>query len=461
MPSSIVIVGAGPAGLATATFLRWQLGPETAITVLDARAEAGGKVRTPLLAGLPVDTGPDSLLARGAELRELIDGLGLTDQIVEPMPGGAFIWSRGRLRPIPPGATFGLPERLLPVLRSGLLSPAGTLRAGLDVVLPRTALPGDPSVGELVRPRFGSEVYDRMVEPLLGGVHAGSPDLLSAGSTVPEIAAMARTGRSMILTMRDRRRAAPKPPDSKRPAALVSLRGGLSRLTQAMVSEIGADSLRLGSAATGLAREADGRWTVTTPAGSHTADIVVVATPAYTAADLLEPLSVEAAGILRETPYVDVANVTLAYRPAELPQALTGTGFLVPPVEGAFIVGCTWLTSKWPHLANEDVVLIKCMVGRWGDNRWLPMDDAELEGRVRADLATIMGVVAEPFDRLVQRWPGAMPQYTVGHSARMDRLDALVEPLDGLLLTGSAYRGSGLAACATQAKATAARIAAR
>jgi oxygen-dependent protoporphyrinogen oxidase len=138
---------------------------------------------------------------------------------------------------------------------------------------------------------------------------------------------------------------------------------------------------------------------------------------------------------------------------------LHGTGFLVPPVEGGFIVGCTWLTSKWPHLANDEVVLIKSMVGRWGDRRWLEMDDDQLVSAVRHDLARIVGISAEPFDRLVQRWPGAMPQYTVGHGERLDELDRELAALPGLFLTGSAYRGSGLAACVAQAQATAERIA--
>lgn len=444
--------------MATAAFLRWSLGDEASITVLDAAEAPGGKVRTPMLAGFPVDTGPDSLLSRGAELRSLIDRLGLTDEIIEPLPGGAFIWSRGKLRPIPQGAAFGLPDRLGPVLRSGLLSPAGTMRAAVDIIRPRTTLPPDPTIGEIVRPRYGTDVYQRMVEPMLGGIHAGSPDVLSASSTAPEIAALARSGRSMTLTMRKRRKAAP-PPAGRRRAPLVSLRGGLSRLTAALVDVVGADNVRTGVPATSVRRRDDGHWAVTTNGGDFAADAVVITTPAYVAADLVAPLSPRAGELLHRVPYVDVANATLAYRRSDVAADLHGTGFLVPPVEGGFIVGCTWLTSKWPHLANDEVVLIKSMVGRWGDRRWLEMDDDQLVSAVRHDLARIVGISAEPFDRLVQRWPGAMPQYTVGHGERLDELDRELAALPGLFLTGSAYRGSGLAACVAQAQATAERIA--
>ena len=150
-----VVVGAGISGLATAYFLQRELGPEATVRVLEAGPEIGGKVRTRLLAGLPVDTGPDAFLSRAPELRELIADLGLADSVVEPLGGGAYIWSRGRLRPLPPGMAFGLPERLLPLLRSGLLTPSATLRASLDLVLPPTRTTADPTVAELVRPRFG------------------------------------------------------------------------------------------------------------------------------------------------------------------------------------------------------------------------------------------------------------------------------------------------------------------
>lgn len=466
MSASTVIVGGGMAGLATAAFLRQALGADADITVLEAGPGAGGKITTVRVGGLPVDTGPDAFLSRGADLRALIDAVGLADEIVDPLPGGAFIWSRGRLRPIPAGANFGLPERVWPVLRSGLLSPVGALRASVDVVRPRTRLGADPSVGDIVRPRFGREVYERMVEPLLGGVHAGSPDALSATSTVPDIAAMARDGRSMTLTMRARRKAMPAPtsaPGSKRMAPLVSLRGGMHRLPSALVEAIGPQHVRTSAAVERIERveRADGsRWRVRlVDGGEVVADTLVLATPAHISAALVEPLSPAAAAVLREIPYVSVANATLAFRRADLSVDLRGTGFLVPPVEQRFIVGCTFLTSKWPHLVNEDVVLVKSMVGRWGDARWLDMDDDAIVAGIRADLRDIVGIDAEPVDVLVQRWPNAMPQYTVGHADRLARLDDALALLDGLILTGSAYRGSGLAACATQGKATAERIA--
>ncbi len=451
--TSTLIIGAGFSGLATAHFLMRRLGPEAHVTVLDSSPRVGGKINTVRLAGLPVDTGPDAFLSRAAELRELIDELGLNSDVIEPQPGGAYIWSRGKLRPIPDGASFGLPGRLGPLLRSRLLSPAGVARAGMDIVLPTSHRSQDPSVADLVRPRFGSEVYDRLVEPLLGGVHAGDPARLSAKSTVPEIKAMAEGHRSLYLTMRSRRAKAPKPAG----APLVSIAGGMGVLVDALVKEISPQAVLAGTEVSGVERTGAG-WCISTAGGRISAEELVLAVPAYAAADLLEPLAPELSSELRGIPYVDVANATLAFRAHDLPELPPGTGFLVPPVEDRFIVGCTWLTNKWPHLVNDDVVLIKSMVGRAGDRRWLTMSDEQLIEAVRADLSGMLGIDAQPFETFVQRWPKAIPQYVIGHADRLETIDRQVADIGRLHLTGAAYRGSGLAGCATQAAAVADRI---
>jgi protoporphyrinogen/coproporphyrinogen III oxidase len=452
------VLGAGVSGLAAAYFIRRRLGSGHPLTVLEASDEVGGKVRTVGLAGLAVDTGPDAFLARAEDLRGLIQDLGLASQVVEPRSSGAYVWSRGRLRTLPPGSAFGLPDRLWPFLRSGLLSPLGVARAGLDLVRPSVQPAEDPSIRDLVHPRFGTEVYERLVEPLLGGVHAGDPAVLSARSAVPEIAALAGQGRSLYRTMR-RRRPPPAPASGRRPAALVSLYGGMGGLIDALVDQVGPDAVTTGVSVRSVTRGAGQSLVVDTAAGAIDANDVIVATPAWAAADILEASSPIVAGLLREIPYVDVANVTLAFHRTDVPVLPPGTGFLVPPVERELIVGCSWLTSKWPHLAQDDVVLIKAMVGRYGDDRWVRMADDELVSRVLDGLHRMMGVDANPVDVLVQRWPRSMPQYVVGHADRLAAVDAELDQLGQVHLTGAAYRGVGLAGCVAQASATVERIA--
>ena len=235
----------------------------------------------------------------------------------------------------------------------------------------------------------------------------------------------------------------------------MSLRGGLSRLVGALVDAVGEDRVVRGVPVTAV-RRTGAVWEIVTPEASVVARHVVLAAPAHASAELVAATHPELAAELRGIEYVGVATVTLSLDRAEVGE-LVGTGFLVPPVENTLLVGCTWLTSKWPQLGGGDQVLLRCMVGRDGDERWATMPDAGLVAAVRTDLARVMGLTATPTESLVQRWPRGIPQYVVGHADRLDRIDALVP--DGLLLTGAGYRGSGLAACVAAARSTAAAVA--
>lgn len=449
----VVIVGGGVSGLATAHAIHSRLGAKVRLTVVEGGPRLGGKVATQDFGGHRVDTGPDALLVRVPAMVALLEDLGLGDQLVAPSALGAHIWSRGRLRRIPTGTMFGVPDRLIPLLKSRLLSPVGIARAGLDLMLPRRPQVGDdPSIADLVAPRLGSQVFNRLVEPLLGGVHAGRAAELSARSTVPEIAALAGKNRSLYLgLLRLRLHAPPR----KGGPVLITLAGGLGRLVDALVARLGDADLLLDSPAGAVARH-DGCYRVDLVDGqSIPADAVVLATPAFASAHLLAELAPDIATELAEVPYVDVATIWLAYPRSAMGRPLDGTGFLVPPEENKFLVGCTWSSAKWPHLASTqdaDLVLIRCMVGRRGDTRWLTMDDETLVRRSHEELVEAMGLTAGPVDQSIQRWPQAMPQYLVGHAGRLDALKAALRELPGLHLTGAAYRGVGIASCVADAE---------
>ena len=224
-----------------------------------------------------------------------------------------------------------------------------------------------------------------------------------------------------------------------------------------MAEELG-DRVKLGVKVERVERT-EGGYLVHTNQGVEQATDVVFAVPSYVAAKLIAPLAPAAAAKLDAIPYVDTAGVLLAFRSSDVKPLPYGTGFLIPPIEQEFIVGCTWLTSKWPQLVNDEVVVIRNRVGRWGDKRWMAMDDQELIDRVREALRRMIGITAEPFDAVIQRWPAAMPQYVVGHGQRLTEIEADLDALGGLHLTGAAYRGVGLAGCVAQGFAVATRIA--
>jgi oxygen-dependent protoporphyrinogen oxidase len=453
----VVIVGGGVSGLATAHYIHSELGDNVQLTVVEGGSRLGGKVANQQFSGHLVDTGPDAVLVRAPAMAALLEDLGLSNEIVAPASLGAHVWSRGKLRRLPTGTLFGVPDRLIPLVRSGLMSPAGLARAALDLVLPRRRnTSADPSIAELVTPRLGSQVFNRLVEPLLGGVHAGRAAELSAHSTVPDIERLARNNRSLYLGLRKMRRHAP--PATGAPV-LVTLTGGLGLLVEALVSRLAGDDLRRNAPARSIARVAAGYRVDLVDGQSIEADAVVLATPAYATAGLLADLAPDAATVMAEIPYVDVATVWLSYPRSAMGRVLDGTGFLVPPEEGKFMVGCTWSSAKWPHLADDNLVLIRCMVGRRGDRRWLDMDDDTMVRRLHEELVEAMGLTAGPDHQSIQRWPQAMPQYLVGHQDRLDALDSAIHHLPGLYLTGASYRGIGLASCVADAKRTAQDVA--
>jgi protoporphyrinogen/coproporphyrinogen III oxidase len=461
------VIGGGVSGLAAAHYVAHPAvpadTPPVSVTVLEADARLGGKVASQDVAGSRVDTGPDALLVRAPAAAALVSELGLGGSLRAPAGTGAFIWTGGELRPLPAGSMFGVPDRLWPLLRTGLLGPWGFVRAGADLVLPRREGPDDPTIEQLLRPRFGRQVYERLIEPMLGGVHAGRASRLSARSAVPEVVALTVGHRSLFLALRRRG------PRTGGPA-LMTFDGGLERLIDALrasVEQSPGCRVLTGTRARSLVRSGHG-WTVLTDgpgpeaAGGAAAvevDDVVLATPAWETARLLRPLAPAAAMALEAIPYAGVATVTLAYPRSQAELPLRGTGFLVPPVEGRLLVGCSWLSAKWPHLGHHQHTVLRCMVGRDGDQAWAELDDAQLVRAVRAELVTAMGLTAEPAEAHVRRMPRAMPQYTVGHAGRLAVVDAALGALPGLRVTGAGYRGVGIAGCIAQARAVAAAMA--
>ncbi len=448
----VCVVGGGISGLATAYNLANGHdpagGPPPEVTVLEAAERLGGKILTRSVAGHRIDAGPDAILARSPVVERLLTDLGLLEELSRPASRRAYVWARGELRPLPPSSLFGVPETPLPLLRSRVLSPWGALRAGADFVLPRRALPPDPTISQLLRPRFGREVFDQLVEPMLGGVHAGRADALSARSAVPEVYVAARANRSTYLALR--RRETP----TSAGLGMVTVRGGLERLVGALRAGMPGVELRTGAEVVRIERSRPGYTLDTRAAGGAErlhADAVVLATPAYTSARLLRPLSAGAAGALEAIPYVGVATVLLAYRRSAVGRALDGTGFLVPPREGRLVVGCTWSSVKWQHLVDQDVAVFRCAVGRHGDTRWESLDDETLVERVHEEMVESMGMSAPPEEVVVQRWPAAMPQYTVGHEHRLVALAQALHELPGMHVTGAAFRGVGIAGCVVQA----------
>ncbi|MHB1712224.1 MAG: protoporphyrinogen oxidase, partial [Acidimicrobiales bacterium] len=312
--ATIAVVGGGITGLAAAYELSRQDGAPR-VVLLEAGDRLGGKITTSEFAGVPVECGPDAVLARVPWAGRLMDDLGLGPEVVSPAAGGAAVYARGKLRPLPDGLVRGVPSQVLPLLRSGILSPSGIARAGLDLVLPRHDHGDDPTVAQVIGGRFGLEAVDRLVDPLLAGISAGRADSLSLRATAPDIEALASGSRSLLLGLRDRRRQATEPTPGP---LFISLRGGLGRLVDRLAEELAAAGVevRTGTPVTQLGRDGS-RWRLDPLDGP--VDGVVLTAPAFVTAPLLAEISPIASLGLAGVEYSSVVVATLAYREEAFP----------------------------------------------------------------------------------------------------------------------------------------------
>ena len=445
----VVVVGAGIAGLAAAHRL---LGRGARVTVLEASDRVGGKLLPGEIAGTRVDLGAESMLARRPEAVALAREVGLGDRLQSPATATASIWTRGALRPMPKGHVMGVPGTAAAL--AGVLSDEGLARIERDADLPRTEVGDDVAVGEYVAARLGREVVDRLVEPLLGGVYAGDAYRISMRSAVPQLYQAAQTHDSLTEAVREiQARAAAA---QQTGPVFMGIEGGVGSLPLAVAESVRARGGEIVTWApvTELRRTDGGTWRVVAGDRELRADAVIVAVPAPAAAALLRAEAPAAATELAAVEYASMALITLAYRRAEadLPG---GSGFLVPPVDGHTIKASTFASQKWGWIADDDpgLLVLRTSVGRYGETEILGREDADLVELSRHDLREATGLDADPVATRVTRWTDGLPQYPVGHHARVARIREHVAKLPGLALCGAQFDGVGIPACIASAYA--------
>lgn len=447
-----MVVGAGIAGLTAARELA-EAGHD--VLVLEASDRAGGKLRSAEVAGATVDVGAEAMLHRRPEGIALADALGLP--LVHPTAAGSRVWTRDALRRLP-RTVMGAPVDLDDLARSGILSADGLERARAQHVPHLDGGPGsDVAVGDLVARRYGDEVVDRLVEPLLGGVYAGQARRISTRSAAPQL---------LDLLTRDEVVVAPPPADA--PPVFAAVDGGMWRLPAALADDVAGRpgcAIRYDAPVTAIRRAGAG-FVVTAPGGDESADLLVLATPAAPAARLLDDVVPAAARALAEIEYASVALVTFAFRtddPAVAESLEVGaSGFLVPPVDGRRVKAATFSFAKWDWVrrAGDGLLVLRTSLGRYGEAGSLQVPDAALVDASRTDLAAATGLpLAVPAaDAVVQRWGGGLPQYWVGHTDRVARIRAAVAAVPGLAVCGAAYDGVGIPATIGSARAAVAAL---
>ena len=461
-PSALVdvaIVGGGIAGLAAAYELSRR---GLSFVVFERAARAGGVIFSEEVDGFTIDGGPDSLLIQKPEAIALCREIGLGDRLVSTkLPRLAYIQRNGRLHALPAASVLGIPTRFGPFIRTTLFSLAGKLRMGAERFVAPKRDDQDESIGAFMTRRFGDEASTYLAEPLLAGIHAGDVDRLSVRALFPRLVDAERQHGSLLkafwkptLRPTSHQASASSPADG----AFKSLPGGLSEMIAALVAAIGREHIRLNATVDAITGR--GPFVVRTADGAAIeAKAVVVATPAYAAAPLIRERDAELARLAGETPYASAATVALAFNRADVGHPLVGSGFVVPRVERTGILAASWLSSKWPHRAPADRVLMRTFLGGARDPQALERSDAELIQTSLNALGPLMGLARPPLFTRVYRWNRGNAQHEVGHLQRMADIDRALARHPGLFLTGSGFRGVGIPDCVADARKTAAQVA--
>ena len=442
-----VIVGGGIAGLATAFYLQ-EFGSSN-YTLIECSPTCGGKITSTSRDGFLIEGGPDSFITQKPAALNLCKRLGLGDQLVGSNTGKqatTYVWSGGRLHPMPEGMMLMAPTMVLPFLRSSLISWPGKIRMGMELFIPKLNSTQDESLASFVRRRLGTEALNKIAGPLMGGIHAADPEKLSLSSTFPMFQDMEKKHGSLLRGMMKRPKRGTA--NSSKPTPMfMTLRGGLQQLSDALVAQLPAHTVRSGCTVLNV-RPHEAQYQVLLSDGSSIlADHIVFATPSYVTADLVQQTDPTLASRLRAIRYVSTATVSLAFRRADIAHPMQGAGFIVPKSEGRNITACSWSSAKFPHRAPDDSVLLRVFIGGALAEDLAEQDEPALIELARNELRTIMGITAAPILAKAYRWNKANPQYDLGHGSRITEIEQSLTDFPGLYLAGAAYRGAGLPDC--------------
>ena len=454
-----VIIGGGISGLVAAHRLK-KMGRD--LLLVESGDRVGGVIQSRDIECFLIESGPNSL--RGShEFLDLVEELDLTGELITADPRApAYVYAGGRLHAVPMS-----PPALV---RTKLISNSAKLRLLREPFVKARRQAGEENIASFVRRRFGDEILERLVEPFLSGVYAGDPEELSLQACFPRLADFeAEAGgvfrgalRAALRSRKGARRSAGKPKRSLRPYRLCSFRHGLSAFPEALSKSLG-DSLMTQARIVGISKNSpaspfeiriERQGEIRTICSST----LIISTPAYGAAHLLDKIAPEISELVAEIPYVSIASVPLAYRTEQVPRRLDGFGFLAPRGEGLRTLGSIWNSSLFAGRAPEGWVCLTNFIGGATDARAIKLDDEELIGVVHNDLSKVLGVSGAPRRLPITRYERAIPQYTMGHAARVAQIESALRDIPGLWIAGNYLRGISLGDCIKQAERAAIEI---
>ncbi len=499
---TVLVVGGGITGLTAAYYLRNDFN----IILLETTSELGGKLRSVEFRNRLVDVGPDSFLTRNKSAVELALELGLHERLTSPVRQGASLYSGGKLRKLPMDLALGIPTNPISVISSHIVPLWAVLRSASDFFWPgklpdfdallklfssqrageqkitpskdrdsATDVAYDPSIGQLFNPRFGEEMVERLIAPLIAGINAGDVRHLSFAATTPELARAVSNKRSIMLALRKYRSqnksfssSGQINTDGRLPP-FMGFDSSFSLLVAELKNSLTSSGVQI-CLNTEIARlehpkntAPSGRWeallrdNISGQDRTIAFDGLVLATPAFATAKILKSSLPEIAGLCQEIPFSNVATLLTAWKSEEIPD-IYGTGFLVARKPKRLITGVTNLTAKWSHLSEKNEVWLKISAGHYSDDRTVSMSENELVEAMLQDLAGILGTGSSPLEVRLCRWENAFPQYNSGHIERIAKIDSLLDNLPNVAIAGASYHGIGIPSCISDSASVAEKL---
>ena len=453
----VIIIGGGITGLTAAYYLQKQAtqqGLSLEVKLVEASHRIGGKLQTFVKDGFIIERGPDCFIERKQSTSRLAKEVGMGEKLVNNSSGQLFVIVGGKLVPMPGGAIMGIPTEVVPFVTTKLFSLPGKIRAALDLVIPRSRAKEDQSLGQFFRRRLGDEVVENLIEPLLSGIYAGDIDQLSLMSTFPQIYQVEQKYRSLILGLRKGPPASHQKlshSDNKK-GMFLTISTGLQSFADAIEAKLLPQTVLKGYRIETLKKYGDTYEVELNNGGKITADSIIVTVPHYTAATIFSDY--DFFNVFKDMTSTSVANVALAFSEDAIQKDIDGTGFVVSRNGDYSITACTWTHKKWPHTTPKGKVLLRCYVGKPGDETVVDLSDDEIIKIAMEDLNKIMKISSDPEFSVVTRWKDSLPQYTVGHKKRIEMVKKEVsKELPGVFLAGCSYEGIGLSDCVDQGEA--------
>jgi oxygen-dependent protoporphyrinogen oxidase len=452
----IAIIGGGISGLAAAHRLT-EIRPQAELVLFEAGDRLGGVLETVRRDGFLVEHSADSFITKYPWATDLCRRIGLEDQLLptDESRRRALVVRDGELMRVPAAFVLMTANKPWSILTTRVLSWRGKLRLLAEPLMPRRPASelGDESVGAFATRRLGREAYERLVQPLLGGIHTADADRLSLAATFPEFMAQEQ------YYGRLQRGAKPTSESGARYGMFVAPRDGMTSLVESIAKRLPAEAIRLNAPVSALHRDGASLWRVMLGEGrAESFDAVIVALPAPAAAKLLATLDVELSAELAAVEYASCAVACVAYRRDQFGRPPDGFGFVVPRIEKRSIIAGSYASEKFSGRAPADEVLIRAFIGGAQSPELLELTDEDLQRIAHDELARLMQISGSPRWSEVVRWPASMPQYHVGHLLRVAQIESRVSQLHGLELAGNAYHGVGIPQCIHSGETAAERL---